>query len=284
VHLFGQPSGSAVALIGLIVFEPRLERVLHLILLNSWVMLGMQVRAEWLGWLVGLLVFAWCTKRVKPLAIVGAVGVMLIGIMYLTGINLPSPKGRGPGRISAPSLAARVAAPVSPKLASKLASPPDASHSVGTIKWRLVWWASIWKAVHADVPHALFGFGYGYPIAGLHPSISRGALIQTPHNDFFYALVFSGWIGVMLFGLLQIELVRLLWRSYKVTGQPFGLMCWAALLAGSMFQDFFEAPFGAIPFYLLAGLALAPALLGTGVAPAVEEALPLPPRAGTAES
>jgi len=283
VPLLGQPYGSAVALLGLIAFEPRLGRIWHLIALNTLVMLCVQIRAEWVGFLVGVLVFAWCTKRLKRLALAGALLVVLIGVMYLANIDLPSPTGRG-GRISAASLVARAVAPFSPNLASDLAPPEDVIGFAGTAEWRLAWWASIWEAVHADASRALFGFGYGYPIGELNPFIEPGAFIQTPHNDFFYALGFSGWIGVMLFGLLQIELLRLLWRSYKITGQPFGLMCWTALLAGSMFQDFFEAPFGAIPFYLLVGVALAPGLLCVGIAPAVEGALPIPPGAGTAES
>jgi hypothetical protein len=283
VPLFGQPYGSAVALLGLIAFEPRLGRIWHLIALNTLVMLCVQVRAEWLGFLVGLLVFAWCMKRVKPLVIAGVLLVALIGVMYLADIDLPSPATRG-GRISAGSVVARAVAPFSPILASDLAPPEDVSQFAGTAEWRLAWWASIWEAVHANASRALFGFGYGYPIGDLNPYIEPGEFIQTPHNDFFYALGFSGWIGVMLFALLQIELLRRVWRSYKITGQPFGLMCWTALLAGSMFSAFFEAPYGAIPFYLLVGVALAPGLLGARVAPAVEGALPIPPRASTAES
>ncbi len=283
VSVFGQPYGSAVALLGLLALEPRLGRIWPLIALNALVMLWVQIRAEWVGFLVGLLVFAWCTKRVKRLAIAGAFLVVLVGVMVLAQIDLPSPTLRG-GRISAGSFIARAVAPFSPSLASDLAPPEDVAAFAGTTQWRLVWWASIWEEVHADASHALFGFGYGYPIGDLNPDIEPGAFIQTPHNAFFYALGFSGWIGVMLFGLLQIELLRLLWRSYKLTGQPFGLMCWTALLAGSMFQDFFEAPFGAIPFYLLVGVALAPGLLGARVAPAVEGPLPIPPRARAAES
>jgi len=283
VPLFGQPYGSAMALLGLIAFEPRLGRLWHLIALNTLVLLCMQIRAEWVGFLVGVLVFAWCTKRLKRLSIAGALLVVLIGAMYLAKIDLPSPTGRG-GRISAHSLVARAVAPFSPSLASHLAPPGNVTGFAGTAQWRLVWWASIWKAVHANASRALFGFGYGYPIGDLNPFIVPGAFIQTPHSDFFYALGFSGWIGVVLFGLLQIELLRLLWRSYKITCQPFGLMCWTALLAGSMFQDFFEAPFGAIPFYLLVGVALAPGLLCATVAPAAEGVLLIPPGARTPES
>jgi hypothetical protein len=180
--------------------------------------------------------------------------------MFLAHVNLPSPKGRG-GRISVDDFVARGVAPLSKGLAAELAPPRAVQQFSGTANWRLVWWAAIWHAVHANAARALFGFGYGYPIGDLNPFISPGEFIQTPHNDFFYSLAFSGWIGVVLFALFQWELLCLLRRSYSVTGQPFGLMCWGALLTISMFGDFFEGPMGAIPFYLLIGAALAPALV-----------------------
>lgn len=283
VPLFGQPYGSAVALLGLIAFEPFLGRIWHLIALNAVVLFWVQIRAEWVGFAVGALVFAWCTKRLKPLAIAGALLVALIGVMYLGNIDLPSPETRG-GRISADSLVARAVAPFNRDLAENLASEQDVNQFAGNAEWRLAWWGLIWGQVHATPSSTLLGLGYGYPIGDLNPFIEPGEFIQTPHNDLFYALGFSGWIGVLLFGLLQIELLRLLWRSYKITGQPFGLMCWSALLAGSMFEDFFEAPFGAIPFYLLVGIALAPGLVSASVAPAGVAALPIPPPARMAEA
>jgi hypothetical protein len=283
VPLFGQPYGSAVALLGLIAFEPRLGRIWHLIALNVLVLLWVQIRAEWVGFAVGALVFAWCTRRLKPLAIAGVLLVALIGVMYLANVDLPSPETRG-GRISVGNLVARAVAPFNRDLAENLAAKEDVNQFAGNAEWRLVWWASIWGEVHATGSSTLLGLGYGYPIGDLNPFIEPGEFIQTPHNDFFYALGFSGWIGVILFGLLQIELLRLLWRGYKITGQPFGLMCWAALLSGAMFEDFFEAPFGAIPFYLLIGAALTPGLLTGSVAPAVAAALPIPPHAPMVEA
>jgi hypothetical protein len=278
VPLFGQPYGSAVALLGLIAFEPRLGQVWRLIALNLLVMLWVQIRAEWVVFAVGALVFAWCAKRLKPLAIASAAAVILLAVMYIANVNLPSPKGRG-GQFSARDLVARTVAPFDRDLAASLSTKEAVEQFAGTTDWRLVWWAMIWGQVHGTASSALLGFGYGYPIGDLNPFIEEGYFIQTPHNDFFYALGFSGWIGVMLFGLLQIELLRLLWRSYKISSQPFGLICWAALLSGSMFEDFFEAPFGAIPFYLLVGVAIVPGLLTGSVAPARAAASLLTPRA-----
>jgi hypothetical protein len=261
VPLFSEPyNGSAIALLGLLAFEPRLRQAWYLIALNAFVLLGVQVRAEWLAFAVGLLVFAWCTKRIKHVAMAGSIFVVLLGLMYVMHVNLPSPKGRG-GEISVDYIVARAVAPLNKTAASNLASAKQAHFFAGTAEWRLVWWAAIWARVHTSMSSALFGFGYGYPIGDLNPLIPAGDFIQTPHNDFFYALAFCGWLGVALFVLLQVEVLRLLWRSYRITGQPFGLMCWAALLTASMFEDFFEAPFGAIPFFLLVGMALAPAIL-----------------------
>jgi O-Antigen ligase len=260
VPLFSEPLGSAIALLGLLAFEPKLKRVWHVLTLNAIVMLFVQLRSEWVGFGLGLLVFVWWTNQVKRFVYAAALLVLLIGLMYLGNVNLPSPKGRG-GQISVNGMVARAVAPINKEAAAEIAPPEDVVGYWGNVNWRLVWWASIWLAVHANPVRALFGFGYGYPIGDLNPFIVPGTFIQTPHNDFFYALAFSGWLGVLLFLLLQVELVRLLSLSCRITNQPFALMCWIALTTESMFGDFFEAPMGAIPFFLLMGMAIAPVLL-----------------------
>jgi hypothetical protein len=58
VPLFGQPFGSAVALLGLITFERQLRRVWFLVALNLIVMFWVQIRAEWVVFGVGVLVLA----------------------------------------------------------------------------------------------------------------------------------------------------------------------------------------------------------------------------------
>jgi len=265
VPLFSEPTAaSAIALLGLIAFEPRLGKVWHLIALNTFVLLGLQVRGEWVGFVVGVLLFAWLTRKFNRLAVAVGLFVILLGLMYVTHLSLQSPKGRGDNvesEISVDYLVARAVAPLSEGLAAELVPADNLGFASGTAEWRLVWWANIWKEIHARPSTALLGFGYGYPIGDLNPDLEAGAFIQTPHSDFFYPLAFSGWLGVALFALLQIEIARLLWRCYRVSGQPFGLMCWAALLTMSLFEDFFESPMNAIPFFLLLGAAIAPSLL-----------------------
>jgi hypothetical protein len=278
VFLFGQPGGSAVALLGLIAFEPQLRKVWHLLALNVFVLLAVQVRAEWLGFAVGLVVFAWLTKRIRHLAIGAGLVVFLLGLMFVAHLNLPSPKTRG-GRISVDYIVARAVAPISKNLADDLASPTAVHGFTGTANWRLVWWASIWEAVHTSSSRAIFGYGYGFPIGDLNPLMPKGVFIQTPHSDLFYAIGFSGWLGLLLFVLIQAELVRLLMRSYRRTRQPFGLAFASMIVVVSLFGEIFEGPFGAIPFYLLVGVAIAPALLAETIRDRGAALRPKPDRA-----
>lgn len=265
VPVFLGPYGaSAVALLGLLTLEPQLKRVWHLVLLNLFVLLGVQVRAEWVGFAAGVVAFVVLTKRLKQLALAVSAFVILLGLMYATGLSLETPVGRGSKvgtKISADYLVARAIAPLNRNLADDLAPANDVSFAASTVAWRTVWWASIWKEVHAQLSTALFGFGYGYPIGSLNPDIGAGTFIQTPHNDIFYALAFCGWVGVLLFLLVQVEIFKLLLQSCRMTGQSFGVVCWTALFTMSLFEDFFEAPFAAIPFFLLMGAAIAPSML-----------------------
>jgi hypothetical protein len=69
-----------------------------------------------------------------------------------------------------------------------------------------------------------------------------------------------GWVGVVLVAWLQVTIVRLLWRSYSLTGDPSGLVFWVMAMSRAFFEEGFETPFKAIPFYLLWGMAMAPGL------------------------
>ena len=67
-----------------------------------------------------------------------------------------------------------------------------------------------------------------FPLVSLAPAGGErlGEAIRTPHSVFYYALGYTGWVGVVLFGVLQFAIVRLLWRSYRLTGQAAGLAWW----------------------------------------------------------
>jgi hypothetical protein len=254
IPLFGQPGGSGTALLGLLIFEPKLIRVWPLLLLNGSVMLGIQVRAEWLGFVVAFAFWSWLTKRLGRMALAVITSTLLLSAMYVVDVDLPSPSGRG-GRISVREILGRALAPLNPSLAEQYTE--DAESYAGTVSWRTKWWQAIWAAVSENPTTALLGFGYGFALGDLVPYL-QGSVIRTPHNVFFYALGYGGWLGVMVFFGFQAALAHILLRAYQLTGQPFGLCYWIMTLTVAFFSNYLETPFGAIPFYLLLGLAAAP--------------------------
>ncbi len=257
VPIFGTPEFSFVVLLGLLAYEPNLRKVWHLMVLNAFVLLGMQVRAEWVGLAAGFLLWGLLTKRLKRIFAGSAVIVLLLAVMALINFRLPGPLLRG-GEISARDLVGRALAPLDPDLAAEYNS--SYMRFMSTALWRTVWWAAIWESVNQSRETSLFGFGYGYPLGDLVPYL-EGEFIQTPHSVFFYALGYTGWIGVFLFALLQGELGHLLWLAYRTTHNPGGIVLWAAMLVCALFSPFFEAPYAAIPFYLLCGLFTGPLVL-----------------------
>jgi hypothetical protein len=258
VPLFGQPVGATLAILGLVCFERRLAQVWHLLLLNALVMLGLLMRAEYLGCTLGLIVWALLARRFGRLVLLFAGLALLLAVGLVTDFDMPAPLSRG-GHISAKGIAGRMIAPFDADAAAQLtASNADAKSEAGTAEWRTRWWKAIWETVHENADSTLFGLGYGYPIANLVGYGQRD--LRTPHSVFFYCLAYGGWVGVFLFAALQTALVGLMWRAWRTTGNPFGLSIWAAFLCSALLGNLLETPFGAIPFYLITGLAAAPIL------------------------
>lgn len=257
VPLFSRPAGSAIAIFALLAFEPNLFSVWHLIALNTFVMLGGMLRGEWIGFAAGVSTWLWFARRSgrRTLALIPALG--LLGMMYAADVNIPAPIERGGGRISANHVVARIVAPVSEDLAASIDNYDDAAGAAATAAWRLSLWHAVWNAVHQDFGTALIGFAYGYPIGDLNWGLVRfGDFLQTPHNDLLYALAYSGWIGLLLFAAFQLKLGQLLLGCYKSSGQPFGIVIWVAVVSSSLVGSYFESPYGAIPFYIMAGLVI----------------------------
>jgi len=259
VPLFGQPAGSAIAVLGLICVEPKLSRVWHLLLINLLVMLGLQVRAEFLGFFLGVLVWSLLTRRFDRVLAGFAVVAALLAVGLIADFRMPAPGTRG-GQISTRDIIGRVVAPADPELAAEYAE--NAKSLAGTATWRLNWWQKIWDDVHRDTGTAILGEGYGFPLADLVGYRERD--LRTPHSVFFYALGYGGWLGVLAFFTLQAALGRGLWHAWRISGLTFGPVLWVTFCSGACFGNAFETPFGAIPFYLLTGLAAAPLAAALG--------------------
>lgn len=256
VPLFGQPTASAVAILGLLALERPSLKVGLLILLNFAVLLGIQVRGEWLSLALGLVTWALLLRKVGRLAFIGLLAFAFFVFLYVAEVRVPAPEQRG-GELSVQGVVARVLAPLNPEAAANLIGE-EAYSLAGTITgWRLPWWSRIFSEVHVDPTTTLLGLAYGYPLWSLFELIPEG--IRTPHNVLFYALGYGGWIGVGLFLLFLTFLGATLYHTWTATRRPeaaLSFVLWIALTSAAFFGNFFETPFGAIPFYLLTGFGL----------------------------
>ena len=263
VALFGQPGGGAVAILGLLCFERDLRAVWPLLALNLMVTLAVQVRAEWLGLACGMLVWGVLARRLGRVITMGVIALAVLGMVELAGIQLP---GRTGGTVSLAETVGRAIAPIDAELAEQIS--PGAKRHVGTADWRKWWWDAIWVSINSRPMLAAFGHGYGFYLLGLLPEEKRGPRstwdTRTPHSAFYFALGYTGWVGVALFGALQLTIFRALRRAFRVSEQPVGLVLWATAIAMACFEESFETPYRAIPFYLLMGMAMAPALQWRG--------------------
>jgi hypothetical protein len=248
------PSGS-MALIGLPCFERNLRPWWPVLCVSTFLVLAAQVRGEWLALMIALTAGAALMRKLRHLLwTVAAVGSLLV-IGFVLDFSIPSPAGRG-GSISSSEIVARAIAPFSRDTALEY-SRKNTSMYAGTASWRTTWWSVIWRSVHSQTETTVLGYGYGYPLHDLMTEL-RGTDVRTPHNIFFYCLGYSGWIGVALFYTFQGALGLLMLRVWRANGQPMGLMLWLGALVGGHFGNLYETPFGAIPFYLMTGMAAAP--------------------------
>lgn len=256
VSLFGLPSGGPVAIVGLLCFTRNPRTVWPVLALNVIVTLGVQQRSQWLGLAVGALVWGLCTGRLGRLVGMAAIGLAALAAVEFSGVQL----GVGGRTTSFAEVISRAVAPIDKDLARQFS--PHAQHHAGTMEWREKWWDQIWISAHSTPTLEAFGHGYGFDLFGLAPASVRAgqdAEVRTPHSVFYHALGYTGWVGVVLFAALQLSILQLLWRAFRVDGRPAGVAFWAIGIAMACFEASFETPYKAIPFYLLAGITMAPA-------------------------
>jgi hypothetical protein len=257
--MFTPPVWTGVLMTALLCYEPKMNpwwRGFGPLVLNGFVLIGMQTRSEWLSLIVCLPVWGLLAGRTSHVVRFSAAVTLLLLVGWISDIRIPSPESRG-GEISTREVVARAVAAASPKLAAQISR--DADFYTGTISWRTGWWKELWTMVHASPERAAIGPGYGFPIWDFHPEGLDDFPLRTPHNAIIYALAYTGWIGVLFFVALQLMLAVYLWDAWRASGQPFGLCMWIMCLVRSSFDVFFESPQYAIVYYILIGLVLAEA-------------------------
>jgi hypothetical protein len=261
VSVFGQAGNGGFIMLGLLCLDPKPGRFWFPMSMGAMVFLAAQVRAEWAGMGLALLIWGILSRKMTRVVTFGAAIAALLTIGFLLDVTIPSPAERG-GAISSPEIVARAISAVSPDLAKDLTGSENTGFYRGTVTWRERWWSAIWANSQVNYTNLLIGPGYGFALRDLVNYLKDSGAIRTPHSVFFYALGYAGWIGVVLFLGLQGACGALMWRAYRLTGQSFGIAAWAFALLGAFFGNVLETPAGAIPFYLTLGLVVGPTLSG----------------------
>jgi hypothetical protein len=251
------PGSGSLVLLGLFCFETNLARYWFPILICIFDTIAGQIRADWVALGAAVVVWAIATRQTARIFSMAAIIIALFAIGFVADIKIPGLPGRG-GEISARDTVGRALSGIDPELAQEYSS--NASTYAGTIAWRENWWKAIREIVFQSPQTTVFGLGYGYPIGDLVPYL-KNQDIRSPHSVFYFTLAYSGFVGVFLFALLQLQLLRLLWTTFRETGQIFGLAFAIFAAIGAMFGNFFEVPQRAIPTYILYGLCIGPLFL-----------------------
>ncbi len=259
VKVFGQAGGGGYIILALLCLDPKPARWWPVMTMGAISFLAAQVRADWLAMGVATAIWGLLSRKMTRVAMLAGGIVVLLAVGLLLDVNLPSPEERG-GAISSTEIVARGLAAVSPDLARDVTGSDNVGFYQGTITWRQNWWKAIWANSQENYTNLIIGPGYGFELRKLVTYLKDAGEIRTPHNVFYYALGYSGWIGVVIFFALQVSCGILLWRAYTVTGQPWGIAVWASGLLAAFFGNVMETPAGAIPFYLTMGLVVGPAL------------------------
>jgi hypothetical protein len=258
--VFNQAGGGGLIILAFLALERKPLRYWLPMVIGAFMTLAIQEREEWISTAVAFSVWGLLERKKTKVLSVGVLVLVLLLVGLIADVDLPGPVERG-GRISSSEIVARGLSAISPDLAREYTDSKNVGMYAGTISWRTQWWSAIWSSVHESFPKALIGNGYGFSLKDLVPYL-KGMDIRTPHSIFFFALGYSGWIGVLLFVSLQASILGLLWRVYRLTGQSYGLAIWISTLTASLFGNSFESPMGSIPNYMAIGLIIGSVLCG----------------------
>lgn len=229
---------------------------------NIAVLLGVQVRQDYVALVVSALTWAVLSRRhrLRPLFLSGLTILVLGAAAWATDLQIPS--GRGP--IGVRFVIARVVATVNPVAADRVTqgeAEETSDVASDNVTWRTRWWAAIADHVSASPGLLLIGEGYGFELRSLVNYVEPG--VWTSHSVLFDTLGRLGAVGAALFALVFASLLVVIVRLARADPEhaSFRLVVVAyavGFYVGAHFYNGFGSPFGAIPLWILAGLALSP--------------------------
>lgn len=139
-------------------------------------------------------------------------------------------------------------------------APTTMSYKVDNNRFRLVWWRSVGLEVWNTNP--LFGLGFGHDLAAgflrdYDQELGEEFLARSPHSIAVSALGRMGLVGAAVWLWFCIAFARQGWRGLQ-SNDEFSWGTWGALvvvLVSATFGVVLEGPMGAVPFWVLLGLA-----------------------------
>lgn len=136
----------------------------------------------------------------------------------------------------------------------------EAGNKGANNRFRAIWWAKVVEETWTHNP--AFGLGFGADLAGAFvreyfPESDEDFSARSPHNFFLTVLGRMGVAGLVVWLLVCGQLARQGWRALRREDPPgWSLWCSLLVLLGSAtFGVVLEGPMGAVPFWVLAGLA-----------------------------
>lgn len=137
------------------------------------------------------------------------------------------------------------------------------SQQLGHESDRKAWYGEVWNKLQSSPSHILFGVGYGMPLIDFMSE--TGQPIRQPHNSSMNVFGRLGLLGLSIWVLFVVGLLKRLWHGVQEAVQRGAISCPLRLwflafailgLLVSMVQPYFEFSHSAIPFYFLMGVAL----------------------------
>ena len=145
----------------------------------------------------GFLIWGVLGRKMTRVAMVAAGICVVLAVGALLDVNLPSPGERGapyhPGNRRPRYCSGQS------RSRTDVTGSDNVAFYRGTITWRETWWRAIWANSQDNYHNLIIGPGYGFPLKKLVSYLNQQGELRTPHNVFYYALGYTGWIGVVLF-------------------------------------------------------------------------------------
>lgn len=223
---------------------------LGLSLLSRASMVGLMVAAGWLA-LAG---------RWRPAKVIAGVGVA--GVLGLTAVSLFQKQDHTQTKAYAVYEAAASIVDFSGTRNYRSGLTDDKADNN---RFRLTWWRTVAEETLAGSP--VFGLGFGADLARgfvqeYYPDSGEDFTARSPHNIFMTALGRMGLIGVASLLLVYLVQFRVTLRTAQAARSDptrqdaltLQAACWVVLVS-SCFGVVLEGPMGAIPFWIMLGLA-----------------------------